>query len=124
MMRPLLTLLGSVCVFLGVAGIILPLIPTTPFLLLSAWCFARSSDKFYNWLLNHKWLGGYIRRFRSKQGVPVRVKIKAIVLMWFTMGVSAYFLRDNQIALVILAICAVGVSVLLICLPTEKQESD
>ena len=121
-MKPFLTIIGTVCVTLGAIGIVLPLLPTTPFLLLAAACFAKSSDKFYSWLLNHKWFGGYIRHFRSKQGVPLRVKVKAVTVMLLTMGLSAYFLRSNSTALISLAACACGVTLFLLMLPSEKKE--
>lgn len=122
MLRPLLLIAGTLCVILGIVGIALPLLPTTPFLLLAATCYSKSSDKFYQWLLNDKWLGGYIRRFRSKQGVTVRVKFKAIAVMWLTMGGSAYFVRERPYVLAVLLVCGVGVSLFVLSLPTEKKE--
>jgi len=121
-LRPLLLIAGTLCVILGIVGIALPLLPTTPFLLLAATCYSKSSDKFYQWLLNDKWLGGYIRRFRSKQGVTVRVKFKAIAVMWLTMGGSAYFVRERPYVLAVLLVCGVGVSLFVLSLPTEKKE--
>ena len=56
---------GTVCLILGIIGIILPILPTTPFLLLAAGCYARSSERFYNWLLNNRILGSYIRNYRE-----------------------------------------------------------
>ena len=117
-MKILLTVFGFLCVALGILGIFLPLLPTTPFLLLAAWCFAKSSEKFYNWLLNHKHLGSYIKTFRSKEGVPPRMKIKAIVVMWSTMGASAYFMKDIWWALLGLLACALGITMFLISLPS------
>ncbi len=76
---------GSVCVGLGVAGIFLPLLPTTPFLLLAAALYVRSSPRLYARLLSNRWLGGYIRNFRENRAIPLRAKIVSLVVMWSTM---------------------------------------
>ena len=73
-MKTLLSFLGIVSLALGIAGIFLPLLPTTPFLLLSAWLFVRSSPRLYAWLTNHPRLGPYIRNFRENRAIPLRVE--------------------------------------------------
>ena len=80
-MKSLLAVLGVVSLSLGVAGIFLPLLPTTPFLLLAAWAFVRSSPRLYAWLINHPHLGEYIRNF-----IPLRVKVVSVSLVWLTIG--------------------------------------
>ena len=84
-MRYLLMVLGSVALALGVAGIFLPLLPTTPFLLLAAALYFRSSPQLYEWLLSHKYLGPYIRNFRENKAIPLRVKIVSVTLVWATL---------------------------------------
>ena len=81
---------GWLSVALGVIGIFLPVLPTTPFLLLAAACFARSSPRFYNWLVNHKRLGPWIRDYLEGNGIPLKGKVYAIVTMWFSIGLSCY----------------------------------
>ena len=76
--------IGFLSLALGVAGIFLPVLPTTPFLLLSAALFFRSSPRAYQWLLNHKLLGPYIRDFRESRAIPLRAKILALSLLWLT----------------------------------------
>lgn len=71
---------------LGIIGIFLPLLPTTPFLLLAAACFVRSSDRAYRWLINHPWFGNYIRNYREHRAIPLRTKVTAIVVLWSTIG--------------------------------------
>ncbi|WP_240375888.1 YbaN family protein [Bacillus piscicola] len=78
----MLIVLGSMSVALGVIGIILPLLPTTPFLLLAAYCYARSSNRLYERLLQTKWLGQYIQDFRSGKGIPVKSKVIALTVLW------------------------------------------
>nr|NIQ97234.1 DUF454 domain-containing protein [Desulfuromonadales bacterium]NIS43213.1 DUF454 domain-containing protein [Desulfuromonadales bacterium] len=82
---------GLSCVALGVLGIFLPLLPTVPLLLLAAACFARSSERFHSWLLDHPRLGPMIRGYLEGQGIPLRAKIAAISLIWVTIPVSVLF---------------------------------
>lgn len=84
-------LLGGLSLGLGVAGIFLPLLPTTPFLLLSAVLWLRSSPRLYHWLLNHKRLGPYIRDFLEHKAIPLRVKIVSVSLVWITLLYCALF---------------------------------
>lgn len=84
-------LLGGLSLGLGVAGIFLPLLPTTPFLLLSAALWLRSSPQLYHWLLNHKRLGPYIRDFLEHKSIPLRVKIISVSLVWITLLYCALF---------------------------------
>lgn len=85
-MKSLLAFFGVVSLALGVAGIFLPLLPTTPFLLLAAWLFVRSSPRLYDWLMSHPRLGEYIRNFREERAIPLRVKIVSVSLIWLTIG--------------------------------------
>ncbi len=82
--------LGWISVVLGVIGIFLPVLPTTPFLLLAAACFMRSSKRFYLWLVNHRQLGPWIVDYLEGQGIPLKGKVYAISLMWLSISVSCY----------------------------------
>lgn len=84
-MKYLLIIIGSICLALGVIGIFLPLLPTTPFLLLSAALYVRSSEKLYQWLINQKYLGTYIRNFREHRAIPLRAKIISVSMVWVTL---------------------------------------
>jgi hypothetical protein len=81
---------GTISVALGVLGVFLPLLPTTPFLLLAAACFARSSEKLYDRLLGNRWFGHYIRDYRDGKGIPPRRVAVAIALLWLTIGYTAF----------------------------------
>lgn len=102
-----LTILGVLSMGLGVAGIFLPLLPTTPLLLLSAWCFVRSSERLYKWLINHPYLGEYIRNFREYKAIPLRVKVISVALIWLTIGYCIVAVVDEywwaQVAMFLLA---------------------
>jgi uncharacterized membrane protein YbaN (DUF454 family) len=91
---------------LGVIGIFLPVLPTTPFLLLAAAAYVRSSEKLYQWLLSQKLLGTYIRNFREHKAIPLRAKIISVTLVWATLLYCAIFISENiylSIALLVLA---------------------
>ena len=84
-MRIFLVLMGTLALALGIVGIFLPLLPTTPFLLLAASLYFRSSPNLYNWLLEHKHLGPYIKNFREHKAIPLRIKIISVSLVWGTL---------------------------------------
>ena len=109
-MRYLLMVLGSVALALGVAGIFLPLLPTTPFLLLAAALYFRSSPQLYEWLLSHKHLGPYIRNFRENKAIPLRVKIVSVSLVWVTLFYCAFFVADCLWMRMLFVGLAVGIS--------------
>lgn len=91
-LRPLLIICGTLFVILGIVGIVVPLVPTTPLLLLAAFCYARSSEKLYHKLLNTKWLGDYIKSFQAGNGIPLRAKFISIIVLWLSSGYSIFFL--------------------------------
>ncbi|MFS7308881.1 DUF454 family protein [Rahnella inusitata] len=91
MKRVLLIILGWICVMLATLGVVLPLLPTTPFLLLAAWCFARSSPRFHHWLLHRSWFGSYLRHWQQHRALPKGAKPKAVALILVTFAVSIYF---------------------------------
>ncbi|MFC5629633.1 YbaN family protein [Aliibacillus thermotolerans] len=91
LMRGLFIGVGSVSVVLGVIGMVLPLLPTTPFLLLAAYCFLKSSDRLYNKLIHSKGIGPYIQNYRSGKGIPVKTKIIALLVLWTSASFSILF---------------------------------
>ena len=119
--RILFIVAGTICLGLGTLGIILPLLPTTPFLLLTAACYMRGSDRMYQWLLNNKWFGTYIRNYREGKGIPLRGKISALVLLWTTISFTAIFIISIGVIRVTLFLIAAIVSIYLIRLPTLEK---
>lgn len=88
--RYALLVVGWLSVILGVIGIFLPILPTTPFLLLAAACFVRSSQRFYTWLVMHPRLGPWLRDYLEGNGVPLKGKIYAITTMWLSISLSCW----------------------------------
>lgn len=116
--------MGTVSLLLGLLGIPLPLLPTTPFLLLSAWCYARSSERFYYRLLSHPYLGSYIRDYHQKGGVRRQIKIIAIVFLWITISLSAFLLVSLVWVRLLLFAIATGVTIHILSLKTVRNTRD
>lgn len=119
--KALLVTLGTLSVALGVLGIFLPLLPTTPFLLLAAACYAKSSDKFYNWLINNKVFGNYIKQYRESKTLPLRIKITAITFLWVTILISVAFVIKALWVKLLLIIIAIAVTLHISKLKTQKK---
>lgn len=100
--------LGTAFLGIGVVGVVLPVLPTTPLVLASFFCFAKSSKKAEQWISNNRYFGSYIENYKTKQGVPIDVKLKSIFFLWVALIVSMVFF--NQIYLFVLLL-AVGVVV-------------
>ena len=110
-LKALLVLAGTICVALGVIGIFLPLMPTTVFLLLAAACYARSSERFYQRLISHRYLGVYIRNSREGRGMRRRDKVVTLALLWVSIGVTLIFSVHAIWLRLLLGAIAVGVTV-------------
>lgn len=123
LLRQLVFGFGCFSVFLGVIGIFLPVMPTTPFLLLAAACFMRTSPKFYRWLVEHPKLGKYVLYYLNGKGIPLKAKVYALVTMWFTISVSAFILLDSQIVRIILPSIGLLVSIYIMRQPTLELKS-
>lgn len=116
--KAILIFAGTVCVGLGVLGMFLPLMPTTVFLLLAAYCYSHSSEKFHTWLLNNRLFGGYIRSYKAGMGISIRQKVTTIVLLWASIGFSIWIVAAGfWITLLLLAI-ALAVTVHILWLKT------
>jgi uncharacterized protein len=120
--RTLLLVAGTLCVALAAVGMVLPVLPTTPFLLLAAVCYARSSRRFYDWLLTNRWFGEYIRNYREGRGIALRHKVVALSLLWLTIGYAAVFAVSLWPVKVVLVGIAAGVTIHLLRTKTYRPE--
>lgn len=116
-LRWMLLFSGFLATALGVFGIFLPVLPTVPFLLLALACFARSSERFYNWLLDHAHFGPIIRPYINGQGMTRASKVKAIALVWASISLSAFYLVEIVWVRCLLLIISCGVTLYLLRLP-------
>ncbi|WP_263079663.1 YbaN family protein [Endozoicomonas sp. Mp262] len=113
MLRLFLVLTGTLSLALGVLGIVLPLLPTTPFILLSAYCFARSSNRLHRWLRSHRWFGKLLTNWEKHRGMQASHKRRALWLTVFSFALSIYLapLLEVRLLLVFIAICVLtGIS--------------
>lgn len=120
MRNKLLFVLGFVSLVVGIVGIFLPLIPTTGPLLLAAACFDRSSPRFHSWLMNNRYLGGYIKNYREGRGLPLMQKVCTVGLLWTTIGASIVFAVNAWWGRALLAAIAIAVTAHVVSLPTYR----
>lgn len=121
MLRPLLIAVGSLSLALGAAGIVLPVLPTTPFLLLAAYCFARSSTRLHDYLVNHRVFGTYISNYYNHAMTP-RHKARTLAVLWIGITVSVWLL-GSPVAAVILPVIAGLVSLHIIRLKPRPEKA-
>lgn len=103
-MRIFLLIVGGVSLVLGIIGIFLPIMPTTPFLLLTAACYVRSSERFYNWLVSHPVLSKYILSYLDGKGVPRKVKYYTTCPLWVSLIVSSIIVPIWQVQVLLMVI--------------------
>lgn len=121
-MKFLLTVIGSLAVILAVLGIFLPLLPTTPFLLLASACFLRSSERLHRWLRHNRLFGEYLRNIEDKRGIPLKGKVYTLILLWVSMSYSIYIVKPLYLKALLVAI-AVGVTIMILRMKTLRPVS-
>ncbi|MDT3666687.1 DUF454 family protein [Cronobacter dublinensis] len=124
MQRTILLILGWLAVVLATLGVVLPLLPTTPFLLLAAWCFARSSPRFHHWLLYRSWFGGYLRHWQQYRAMPPGAKPRAILVILATFAISLWMVKIFWVRVLLLVILS-GLLIFMRRIPVvdEKQQN-
>lgn len=119
-MKVFFIVIGIVSLSLGILGIVLPVLPTTPFLLLSAALFARSSDRLYCWLIHHRVFGEYVRSFREEKAIPLKIKIISVSMLWTVMLVSIFTAAEGRLWLqLLLGGIAVAVTIHILSFKTK-----
>lgn len=123
MKRYLYIIFGLICVTFGALGVVVPGLPTTPFLLLASWLFYRSSPKLQQWLLN-SWLGKYIRSYHRRGGMTLSQKAGAVGIMVVMVLLSTFvFVPAGSVARIIVPIAgAIGVLVVVLLVPNAKND--
>ncbi|HNR45078.1 MAG TPA: YbaN family protein [Methanofastidiosum sp.] len=121
-MRAILLITGTISLVIGIVGIFIPLLPTTPFLLLTAACYAQGSDRFYNWLLCNKLFGNYIKNYREGKGVALNVKIISLFLLWTTILFSVVFVVSALLIKIILITIAIAVTIHIFTIRNIKNQ--
>jgi len=113
-----LVFIGTLSVSLGIIGVFIPILPTTPFLLLAAACYIRSSKRLYTWLITNKYFGKFIINYREQKGIPLSIKISVLTLLWLTISLSAIYATENIWIRFFLLVIAISVSIHVLSLKT------
>ena len=112
---------GTVCLALAAVGVFLPILPTTPFLLLTAAFYLRSSERMYSWLYENKYFGEHLRNYRDGKGIPLATKLFTAAMLWTVILYSIFFISTHWALSGLLAIIAISVSVHILLIPTLKN---
>ncbi|GGK01231.1 membrane protein [Parabacteroides faecis] len=118
--RIIYIILGSFFLILGAIGIFVPLLPTTPFWLLTCWFYIRSSEKLYNRVMSNRHFGPYIRNYMVDKAIPLRSKIISVAVMWLSAIFTSLFLVDILWVKILLILISIGVSWHILSFPTKK----
>lgn len=105
----------------GAVGVLVPILPTTPFVLLAASCFAASSPKAYTYLLRSRLFGPYVEHYRKHCGISTSAKIRGIAALWILLGISAVFVRESWVYILLGAV-GIGVTAHLLLIPTRQMD--
>lgn len=114
---------GTVFVGLGVLGIFLPLMPTTVFLLLAAYCYSRSSEKFHTWLLRNRLFGKYLSNYKAGKGISMRQKVTTTLFLWASIGFSIWMIGGGFWLSLLLVLIAAAITLHLVLLKTYRPET-
>lgn len=120
MRASLLTALGLLCLGIGAVGALIPVLPTTPFVLLAAGCFGGSSPRLYGWLAQTRSFGPFLENYKSGGGVPRRVKVRSLAFLWGMLLLSVLLTRSVHLAL-FLALVGMAVTAHILLIKTSKS---
>ena len=121
MIKIILRIVGTISLILGIIGIALPILPTTPFLLLTAFCYLKSAPAWHKRLLESKHLGPYIKNFQENKCIPLRIKVYSISMLWLTISISAIFFVSLWWVRALLFAIAVGVTIHILSYPSQPK---
>ena len=109
--RIVLVIAGTLFLIIGSVGVVIPVLPTTPFLLLAAACYIRGSKRIHNWMINNSIFGDFIRNYMERRGITIKQKVTTLIVLWLTIVVSIYYFIDDYLIRIVLFIIAVIVSI-------------
>ena len=112
---------GTLFTAMGILGVVLPLVPAMPFLLLAAYAYAKGSPRLHAWLLGIPWLGAYIKSWQEGKGIPLKSKILAVLLIMASTGYSVFFFAPFLLVKIVLALVALAVSWYIVTRPTARK---
>lgn len=118
--RIIYIILGSLFLILGAIGIFVPLLPTTPFWLLTCWFYVRSSETLYNRAMNNRYFGSYIRNYMVDKAIPLRSKIISVSIMWLSAILTSLFLAEYLVVKILLILISIGVTWHILSFPTKR----
>ena len=118
--KQLLVIAGSIAIIIGAIGVVLPGVPTTPFLLLAAMCYMRGSPRLYNALLGNRFLGNYVRNYLEGRGMTLKMKVWTLTLLWVSILLTA-FATHSLVIRIILTVVLTGVTTHILVLKTAKN---
>ncbi len=121
MMRGVYVVVGTIALVIGAIGIFLPVIPTTPLVILAAACYYRGSERLHAWILSSRRFGETIKNYQEGRGLTRDTKVRAISMMWASIIISAWFFVSNLFVRVAMIGVAIGVTVYLVRLPTMEK---
>jgi uncharacterized membrane protein YbaN (DUF454 family) len=121
--RRLLVIAGTISLGVGVIGILVPVLPTTPFLLLAAICYMRGSQRLYNALLYNRFIGSYVSNYLEGRGMSLKMKIWTLSLLWIAIVLTATLATDSLLIRIILAVVLIGVTIHILIVKTIKKVS-
>jgi uncharacterized protein len=114
--------MGTFSIAIGIIGIVVPLLPTTPFLLLSAACYAKGSERMYRWFINIKWIGNAIKNYHDGNGISIKGKIISILFLWTTILISMNLMWPNILIQLLLIIISMSVTYHIIKFKNNEEQ--
>ena len=120
--RTIYVFIGTIFLVIGAIDVVIPVLPTTPFLLLAAACYLRGPDRLHHWMINTRIFGEFIRNYREGKGITFRNKLLTIALLWVSISFSALFIIERPMIKALLFLIAIAVSTHILLLPTYKQK--
>jgi uncharacterized membrane protein YbaN (DUF454 family) len=119
--KPIFAIMGTLFLGLGAIGIFLPLLPTTPFLLLAAACYLRGSERLHNWMMHNRVFGEFIKNYLGGKGISLRHKTFTLMLLWLMISYSILYMMENLVLQTFVFLIALAVSFHIITLPTFEE---